>query len=188
MTVSYNNDENCKSIIIKGNCNMEATESKTKNFKEIEDVIVKAIKKVNGMKENDLCKYIPMTSGGYMHHFTLKKMKNRHPLELSVLLEKFIINTKEPSTVAPKQRAARGSRKKKDQYIFSRSQLEKVIQSARSAGNKEIITILAPRRSLATCKRELISSIRQGKVESELWSSYAESVQALSQDNSESNS
>ncbi len=157
---------------------MEVTESKTKNFKEVEDVIAKAIKKVNGKKENDLCKYIPMTSGGYMHHFTLKKMKNRHPAELSTLLEKFIINTERPSAVSPKQRAARGSRKKKDQYVFSRVQLEKVIQCARSAGNKEIITILAPKRSLATCKRELISSIRQGRVESELWNSYVEAVQA----------
>lgn len=165
---------------------MEATESKTKNFKEIEDVIVKAIKKVNGRKENDLCKYIPMTSGGYMHHFTLKKMKNRHPSELSTLLEKFIINTEKPSAVAPKQRAARGSRKKKDQYVFSRLQLDKVIQYARNAGNKEIITMLAPKRSLATCKRELISSIRQGRVEAELWNSYVESAQASSQDNDSS--
>lgn len=156
---------------------MEATEAKTKNFKEIEDVIAKAIKKVNGRKENDLCKYIPMNSGGYMHHFTLKKMKNRHPSELGNLLEKFIINTERPSAVAPKQRAARGSRKKKDQYVLSRMQLEKVIQSARNAGNKEIITMLAPKRSLATCKRELISSIRQGRVESELWNSYVEASQ-----------
>ncbi|MBM3207406.1 MAG: hypothetical protein FJZ57_02215, partial [Chlamydiae bacterium] len=60
-------------------------EAKTKNFKEIEDIIHKAIKKVNGRKENDLCKYIPMNSGGYMHHFTLKKMKNRQPAELGTL-------------------------------------------------------------------------------------------------------
>lgn len=166
---------------------MEATESKTKNFKEIEDVIVKAIKKVNGRKENDLCKYIPMTSGGYMHHFTLKKMKNRHPGELSTLLEKFIINTEKPSAVAPKQRAARGSRKKRDQYVFSRTQLEKVISCARTAGNKEIINMLSPKRSLATCKRELISSIRQGKVEPELWNAYTESCQGMEGNNSESN-
>ena len=48
-------------------------ESKTKNLVEIESVIAKAIKKVNGRKENDLCRFIPVTSGGYMHHFTLRK-------------------------------------------------------------------------------------------------------------------
>ena len=70
----------------------DIVEHKTKNLREIEDVIAKAIKKVNGRKENDLCKYLPMTSGGYMHHFTLRKMKTRQPHELSSMLEKYIIN------------------------------------------------------------------------------------------------
>ena len=157
----------------------EIVETPKKNLREIEDVISKAIKKVNGRKENDLCKYIPMTSGGYMHHFTLKKMKNRAPAELGSLLEKFIINSDRPSVVTPKQRAARGSRKKRDHYTFSRMQLERMLNIARLAGDKEMISILAPKKSLATCKRELIASIRHGKVEQELWNAYVESVNAL---------
>ncbi|NDD57914.1 MAG: hypothetical protein EBZ47_01495 [Chlamydiae bacterium] len=156
----------------------ERVETKTKNFREIEDVIIKAIKKVNGRKENDLCKYIPMNSGGYMHHFTLKKMKNRQPAELSTLIEKFIINSDRPSVVNPKERAARGSRKRRDQYTFSRMQLERMLNIARLAGDKEMISILAPKKSLATCKRELIASIRHGKVEQELWNAYVESSAA----------
>lgn len=165
--------------------NQEIVESKTKNFKEIEDVITKAIKKVNARQENDLCKYIPMTTGGYMHHFTLKKMKTRQPAELGTLIEKFIINSEKPAPVAPKQRAARGSRKKRDQLTISRLQLEKVIHIARSTGNKEIITLLAPKRSLSTCKKELISSIKQGRVEHDLWHSYAEAMQHFSTENAE---
>ena len=157
----------------------ELVESKTKNFREIEDVITKAIKKVNGRKENDLCKYIPMTSGGYMHHFTLKKMKNRQPSELGSLIERFIINSDRPSVVTPKQRAARGSRKRRDQYSFSRLQLERMLNIARLAGDKEMISILAPKKSLATCKRDLIVSIRHGKVEPELWNAYMEASAAL---------
>ncbi|MEI8328537.1 MAG: hypothetical protein WCG14_00830 [Chlamydiia bacterium] len=157
----------------------ELVESKTKNFREIEDVITKAIKKVNGRKENDLCKYIPMTSGGYMHHFTLKKMKNRQPSELGSLIERFIINSDRPSVVTPKQRAARGSRKRRDQYSFSRLQLERMLNIARLAGDKEMISILAPKKSLATCKRDLIVSIRHGKVEPELWNAYMEASTAL---------
>jgi len=157
----------------------EVVESKTKNFREIEDVITKAIKKVNGRKENDLCKYIPMTSGGYMHHFTLKKMKTRQPSELSTLIERFIINSDRPSVVTPKQRAARGSRKRRDQYSFSRLQLERMLNIARLAGDKEMISILAPKKSLATCKRDLIVSIRHGKVEQELWNAYVEASAAL---------
>ena len=59
---------------------------------ELESIITKAIKKVGGSKENDLCRYIPMSSGGYMHHFTLRKMKNKQPDSLANLIEKFIIN------------------------------------------------------------------------------------------------
>ncbi len=155
---------------------------KTKNLKEIEDIISKAIKKVNGRKENDLCKYIPGESGGYMHHFTLKKMKNRQPSELGSLLEKFIINTERPSSLPPKQRAARGSRKKRDQYTFSRSQLEKMITLARQSGDKEMVSLLSPKKSLASSKRELIASIRQGRVDHDLWNFYAEAMQNFTQE------
>ena len=157
----------------------EVVSTKTKTYREVEDVITKAIKKVNGRKENDLCKYIPVTTGGYMHHFTLKKMKNRQPAELGSLIEKFIINSEKPSIVSPKQRAARGSRKKRDQYTFSRMQLERMLNIARLAGDKEMISILAPKKSLATCKRELIASIRHGKIEQELWNAYVEASNAL---------
>ena len=158
--------------------NHDIAEHKAKNLKEIEEIISKAIKKVNGKKENDLCRYLPMSSGGYMHHFTLRKMKFRQPQELSSLIEKFIINADRPGTVAPKQRAARGSRKRRDAFTFTRGQLERMLNIARLAGDKEMISILSPKKSLATCKRELIASIRHGKVEPELWNAYVESLNA----------
>jgi hypothetical protein len=46
------------------------------------------------------------------------------------------------------------------------------------AGDKEIITILSPRRSLASYKKDLIQSIRQNRVEVELWNGYSEAIQA----------
>ena len=60
---------------------------------------------------------------------------------------------------------------------FTRIQLERMLNIARLAGDKEIITILSPRKSVASCKRELIQSIRHNKVEQELWNSYVESIQ-----------
>lgn len=156
----------------------QAVETKTKNFREVEDIIAKAIKKVGGRKENDLCKYLPMNSGGYMHHFTLRKMKTKQPGELGTLIEKFIINSDRPSSVPPKQRAARGSRKRRDQVSFTRMQLERMLTIAKLAGDKEMVSILSPKKSLTTAKRELIASIRHGKVEQELWNSYVESITA----------
>ena len=144
----------------------------------IEEVINKAVKKIGGKKENELCKYLPMKSGGYMHHFTLRKMKIKQPQELAAIIEKFVVNMDKPTSVAPKQRAARGSRKRRDHLNFSRMQLERMLNIARLAGDKEIITILSPKKSLATCKRELIQAIRHNKIEQELWISYTEAVQA----------
>jgi hypothetical protein len=150
----------------------------SKGFKEVEEVIAKAIKKLGARKENELCKYLPMKSGGYMHHFTLRKMKYKQPQELASIIERFVVHADRPSVIAPKQRAARGSRKRRDHMNFTRIQLERMLNIARLAGDKEIITILSPKKSLATCKRELIQAIRHNKVEPELWNSYSEAVQA----------
>lgn len=157
----------------------EEVETKSaKNLREVEEVISKAIKKIGARKENELCKYLPMKSGGYMHHFTLRKMKSKQPQELAAIIERFVINTDRPTVIAPKQRAARGSRKRRDHMNFTRFQLERMLNIARLAGDKEIITILSPKKSLASCKRELIQAIRHNKVDQELWNSYAEAVQA----------
>lgn len=161
-------------------------EQKTKNMKEIEEMIARAIKKVGGSKENDLCKYLPMSSGGYMHHFTMRKMKNKQPTELGSMIEKFIIKADRPTSVPPKTRAPRGSRKRRDQLAFSRAQLERMLQMARMAGDKEVIAMLSPKKSLALAKRELIISIRHGKVDPELWNSYVEAVQTTQTSNTES--
>ncbi len=149
--------------------------NKAKSLEELEKVISKAIKKVGGNKENDLCKYIPMSSGGYMHHFTLKKMKNKDPRELLTLIEKFILN-QNPKAVAPKPRAARGSRKRRDQMNLSKTQLERLLNMARLAGDKEMISILSPKKSLISLKKELIQSIRQERIEQELWNAYVEAL------------
>jgi len=156
----------------------QEVEPKTKNLKEVEEVIARAIKKVGAKRENDICRYIPMTTGGYMHHFTLKKMKSKLPGELSAMIEKFIINADRPGMVAPKSRAPRGSRKRRDQITFTRTQLERMLSIARLAGDKEMVSVLSPKRSVATCKRELIASIRHNKVDQELWLAYVESINA----------
>lgn len=162
-------------------------EDKKKSIKEVEDIITKAITKVGGKKENDLCRFLPMSSGGYMHHFTLKKMKKRQPKELGTLIQKFIIDSDHPVKVPPKQRAARGSRKRRDQLTFTRTQMERMLNIARLAGDKEMVSILSPKKSLAACKRDLIASIRHNLVEQELWNSYIEAVNIQQPSNLESN-
>jgi hypothetical protein len=144
--------------------------------KELDTLISTAIKKIGGKKENDLCRYLPMGSGGYMHHFTLRKMKHQLPEKLSEMIKTFIVEADRPVTVAPKQRAARGSRKKRDQIVLTKSDIEHILSLARSVGDKEVVRKLSQKRDLRTIKRELISSIRHGRVEQELWDSYNEAI------------
>jgi hypothetical protein len=146
--------------------------------KELEELINKAIKKIGGRKENELCKYIPVSTGGYMHHFTFRKMKKKNPVELASYLKKFLIE-KDPNIVAPKKRAARGSRKRRDQLVFSRYQLERMLNIAKLAGDNEIIKILSPQKSLTAAKRDLINAIRQNIVNEELWAAYKECCNSL---------
>lgn len=147
-----------------------------KNREELERLIDKAIKKVQGTKENDLCKYIPGPSGGYMHHFTLRKMKHTDPAQVFSLLQKFILDTEKPCALNPKQRAPRGSRKKREFVNFTRNDLEKVLELAKKMGDKDLLARFSPKRSLPALKRELIRSIRASTVNKDLWDAYAEAI------------
>jgi hypothetical protein len=143
---------------------------------ELDQLIHGAIKKIGGRKENDLCRYLPMITGGYMHHFTLRKMKHQGPERLAEMIRRFILDTEKPLTVKPKQRAARGSRKKKGQVVLNDTDIEYLLTLARSVGNKEMVRKLLPHKELKVVKRELIASIRNGRVDNNLWNTYIEAV------------
>lgn len=161
---------------------METAELKAKHLNELEGVIVKAQKKVDAKSEMALCHYLPAKAGGYVHHFTLKKLKKKSPQELVQMLEKYIINTDKPLQIPGKERAPRGSRKLRDKMIFSREQLNQLLGLARQSGDKTLVALLAPRRPLAACKRDLIASIRQSRLDHELWNAYVDSLNAMQPD------
>lgn len=145
--------------------------------KQIESLISAAVKKINGKKENDICRYLPNPAGvGYIHHFTMRKMKTEEPEKLHAMISKHIINADKPHAVSPKPRAARGSRKRRDQLVFSKQDIDRMLHMARMAGDRDMIRKLTPKKDLRTIKRELISSIRHGRVDQDLWHSYAEVV------------
>ncbi len=146
------------------------------NSKELENLIEAAIKKVGGRKENDICRYLPIGSGGYIHHFTMRKMKTEDPKKLASMIKQHILNASKPTTVPPKPRAARGSRKRRDQFLFTKDDIERMLNMARLAGDKEMIRKLTPRKDLKQIKRELIASIRHNQIDHELWNCYVETV------------
>ena len=57
--------------------------------KGLELLISAAIKKIGGRKENNICRYLPISTGGYIHHFTMRKMKTEAPDELQNLISKY---------------------------------------------------------------------------------------------------
>src|SRR5262245_24354675 len=110
---------------------MMNSKQSAKDQDQLEQLIDIALKKVESKKENALCKFLPGPGGGYMHHFTLKKLKNSDPQQLFDLLQKFIINIPKPRPLDPKPRAPRGSRKKREVISFTRTDIEKVLDLAR---------------------------------------------------------
>jgi hypothetical protein len=146
------------------------------SMKQLESLISSAVKKVGAKKENDICRYIPAQTGGYIHHFTMRKMKTEAPEQLAEMISKYIVNADKPVTVRHKPRAPRGSRKRRDQFVFSRTDLDRLLTIARLAGDKDMVRKLTPKKDLRTIKKDLISSIRLGRIEPELWSAYAEGV------------
>jgi hypothetical protein len=156
------------------NPNLNLTENDVKTTEELNQLITKAIKKVGGKKENDLCKFLPASGGGYMHHFTLRKMKAEQPRQLNEMICKYILNVDHPGRVAPKPRAARGSRKKRDVITLTRTDLDRMLDLARQMGDKEMVAKLSPKKSPAALKRELVKSIKEGRIDQDLWSAYSE--------------
>ena len=152
-----------------------------KEIESLDGLILQAAKKIGAKKENDICRYLPSTTGGYIHHFTMRKMKTEAPEQLRELINKFIVGMDKPTNVRPKQRATRGSRKRNDQFLFTKQDIERVLHMARLTGDKDIIRKFTPKKDLRTIKRELISSIRHGRVEQDLWLYYIEAISASQQ-------
>ena len=92
------------------------------------------------------------------------------------MLEKFILNANNPKTVPPKPRAARGSRKRREQISLTRTDLEHMLKLARQTGAHDMIQKLTPKRDLKGIKRELISCIRKNTVNQDLWDSFVEVI------------
>lgn len=152
---------------------LEQKSGQAKGLNELESVIARAMSKTGAKKSTDLCHYLPGDAGGYMHHFTMEKMRRKAPDQLRTLIQQFILTSDRPSPLPPKQRAPRGSRANKS-CDLTRGQIEKMFQLARNSKNREMLLLLSSKRSLKSCKRDLIQSIRRGDVDQMLWDAYVE--------------
>jgi len=138
---------------------------------ETEDLIIKALKKIRGLKEKDICKYLPSETEGYMHHFTMRKIKKNKPEELRALIQEFILLPPSPRLIDPKPRTRRNK-----MLSLNQVELKLILNLAKKSGEDYLLSKLGAKLSLPTVKKELINSIKENRVEQELWCAF---VQAL---------
>ncbi len=138
--------------------------------------IENALKKIQGNKEKDICRYIPGPRGGYIHHFTFKKLKEREPSECLSLIEEFILNPAKPRELDPTPRAPRGLNRSNNQIKLPNDMVSRIIQIARETGDDSLLSKLLAARPLNQVKRDLMRSIRNNRADQELWEAYKEAV------------
>ncbi len=148
--------------------------------RETEELIKKALKKVGGNKEKDICKYLPAETEGYMHHFTLRKIKKTSPDELRSLIAEFILEPPLPRVIDPKPRARRNK-----SLSLNQADLKLILKLAQKTGDKHLLSKLGAKLSLPRIKRELIKSIKADRVEEELWYSYVQALESSASEKAE---
>ncbi|MEZ5315382.1 MAG: hypothetical protein R3E91_04140 [Chlamydiales bacterium] len=140
--------------------------------------IEKALNKIQGKREKEICRYLPGPRGGYIHHFTFKKMKEKEPAKCISLLEEFILHPHQPFELAPTPRAPRGLNRANNQIKLPNEMINRIIQIARENGDDSLLAKILAARPLNQVKRELIRAVRDNIADQELWEAYKEAVQA----------
>lgn len=116
----------------------------------LENLIQEAISKVNGKNETNICRFIPsrLSSGGYMHHFTLKKMKREHPEELYDLIQAYIIQIDQPQEISAKPPERPCTYIKKQLFTVTEAEMDRIIDLATRAQDLELLEIMRMKEAL----------------------------------------
>lgn len=145
------------------------------------DAISHALQKINSNQEKDICRFIPGPRGGYIHHFTFKKLKEKEPEQCLSLINKYILESAKPRELDPTPRAPRGLNRNNGQIKLPNEMVSKIIHIARESGDDSLLAKLLAARPLNQVKRDLIRSIRENKANQELWEAYKDAVLAASE-------
>lgn len=108
----------------------------------LEYLIQKAILKVNGKNEASLCRFIPFKSGGYIHYFTLRKMKQQNPEKLYDLIQTHIIQPVNPQEIAVKSLELSPTYREKRLFTITETEMDRIITLAKQALDFELLKIL----------------------------------------------
>lgn len=116
----------------------------------LEDLIQKAISKIHGKNEKQLCRFLPALKG-YMHHFTFRKMMHENPQQLFDLIQKHVI---EPDTPQEVQIQSIGQsyqmNRKIRRFVISEDEMDHILNIARRAQDLDLIEKLTSKESFLT--------------------------------------
>lgn len=144
-------------------------------LEELEECISRAMQRVNAQKEAELCHYLP-GKNGRLHHFAFGKMKKTQPLELLTMIREHILEKDTPQTVSSAPRP--GLKVKRQVEVkLKRSQINRLVDILKEAGEEELISVLAPHQTLTQVQKLMLEMVREKEVDQGLWETYARLVE-----------
>lgn len=141
----------------------------------LEESIHRAMSRVSVEKESDLCRYLP-GSKGHMHHFAFAKLKKRAPTQLVKMIQEHILEKDSPDPISSKPRAALMV-KRTVEVKFKRSQINRLVDILKKAGEEDLIGMLSPHQTLGQVQKDMLDMVRAREIDQDLWATYVKLVE-----------
>lgn len=151
------------------------TESRNQTAESLDECIHRAMSRVTAEKETDLCRYLP-GSKGHMHHFAFSKLKKQSPTQLLKMIQQHILENESPNPISSKPRAALMV-KRTVEVKFKRSQINRLVDILKKAGEEDLIDMLSPHQTLGQVQKDMLDMIRSREVDQDLWATYVKLVE-----------
>ena len=142
---------------------------------ELEETISRAMQRVNAQKETELCHYLP-GKNGRLHHFAFGKLKKTQPGELLQMIREHILEKDAPEALSSTPRPGLMV-KRQVEVKFKRSQINRLVDILKRAGEEELISMLAPHQTLAQVQKLMLEMIREKDIDQGLWETYVRLVE-----------
>lgn len=139
-------------------------------LEELEETIAGAMRQINVKKETDLCHYLP-GKGGKLHHFAYGKLKKSQPIELIKMIKEHILSIEAPHQFSSKPRSGLIV-KRQVEVKFKRSQINRLVDVLKKAGDWELISLLSPHQTLSQVQKLMMEMVRAKNIDQSLWETY----------------
>lgn len=150
-------------------------ETEQSTLQELDEIIIRAMDRVNIQKDVDLCHYLPKNNKR-LHHFAFGKMKKEQPAQLMHMINENILDRDAPQLLPVN---IRPSIKKKNpvELKLNKSQMNRLVNILKEAGEQELIAVIAPQESLKEVQKLMLDMIRKKEINQELWTTYIKLIQ-----------